>query len=85
MILKLKSTSTNIGTDGSASTVNDASVVTVLNTGTAPSKVTVSSTPSTEVYVGAGERVIIEKDKSETLTATVSAVVYASAIGYNIS
>lgn len=85
MILKVKSNSTNIGTDGSASTVNDASVVTVLNTGTAPSKVTISSTPSTEVYVGAGERVIIEKDKSETLTATVSAVVYASAIGYNIS
>lgn len=85
MILKVKSTATNIGTGGAPSTVSDASVVSVINTGTAPSMITIAGTTSAEVWIAAGERVVIEKEPNATLVATVSANVYASAIAYSVS
>lgn len=85
MILKVKSTAVNIGTGGSASAVSDASLVSVINTGIGASKVTINETVTKEVWIAAGERVVIAKDPTATIEASVSANVYASAIAYSVS
>ena len=79
MILKLKSTFVDIGTN--PGTVDNASVVSVINTTTSPVLIDVNGN---NAYIAAGERVVFEKEPAHVIGAG-AALVYASAIAYSIS
>jgi hypothetical protein len=66
MLIKLLASETNLAT---ATTVGGATVVRVLNTGSAASVTRKDSTPATigSVTLGAGEVAYLEKDSSDTL------------------
>ena len=64
------------------STVNDATLVSVLNTSTAVALVAVTET-SSSIYLNGGERVTIVKDSDHTLDGTAGdAAIWATAIAY---
>ena len=70
MILKLKSTSVDIGT--TPGTVDNASVVSVIDVN------------GNNAYIAAGERVVFEKEPAHIIGAG-AALVYATAIAYSVS
>ena len=79
MILKLKSTSVDIGT--TPGTVDNASVVSVINTTASPVVIDVNGNSA---HIAAGERVVFEKEPTHVIGAG-AALVYASAIAYSVS
>lgn len=79
MILRALSTAVDI--NSAADDVDSATLVSVVNTNTVP--VLVTNSNSNEIYIAAGERVVIEKESSETLDATTGAAsVWASKVAY---
>ena len=82
MILKLKSPPVEL--NGTGNTVNSASVVSIINTNSAFTIITIVSS-GYAVHIKAGERVVLEKDPAEELTSSEIAGVHATAIAYSIS
>ena len=82
MILKLKSPPVDL--DATGNTVNSASVVSIINTNSTFTIITIVSS-GYAVHVAAGERVVMEKDPTEELTSSEIAGVHATAIAYSIS
>lgn len=79
MILRALSTAVDI--NSAADDVDSATLVSVVNTGTAA--VLITNSNGNQVYIAAGERVVIEKDSTETLDATAGAAsVWASKVAY---
>lgn len=82
MILKLKSPPVDLNGTGNA--VNSASVVSIINTNSTFTLITIVSS-GYAVHVAAGERVVLEKDPADELTSSQTTGVHASAIAYSIS
>lgn len=82
MILKLKSPPVDL--DATGNTVNSASVVSIINTNSAFTIITIASS-GYAVHISAGERVVLEKDPAEELTSSVTTGVHATAIAYSVS
>jgi hypothetical protein len=82
MILKLKSPPVDL--DATGNTVNSASVVSIINTNSTFTIITIVSS-GYAVHIKAGERVVLEKDPAEELISSEIAGVYATAIAYSIS
>lgn len=84
MIIKPKGSSVNIV--GIASTVADsnnigATLVSLVNTQTAAVQVSLSP-DGTDVYVAAGERVLIQKLPATTITVASGSAVWATNVGF---
>jgi len=77
MILKLKSPPVDLNATGN--TVNSASVVSIINTNSTFTIITIVSS-GYAVHIKAGERVVLEKDPAEELTSSEIAGVHATAI-----
>ena len=82
MILKLKSPPVDLNATGN--TVNSASVVSIINTNSTFTIITIVSS-GYAVHIKAGERVVLEKDPAEELTSSEITGVHATAIAYSIS
>jgi len=82
MILKLKSPPVDL--NGTGNTVNSASVVSIINTNSTFTIITIVSS-GYAVHISAGERVVLEKDPVEELTSSVTTGVHATAIAYSVS
>lgn len=80
MIIKPLSTAVDI--DAAADDVSSATLVSVVNTNT--TACLIANSNGNEIYIAAGERVLIEKLASETLNATTgsSASVWATSVAY---
>lgn len=80
MIVKPLSTAVNI--QSAASSVSEATLVSVVNTNTTPALIVNSN--GNGVYIAAGERMMIQKNPSETLQATTGAstAVWASSVAF---
>lgn len=80
MIVKPLSPALNI--QSAASSVSEATLVSVVNTNTAPALIVNSN--GNGVYIAAGERMMIQKNPSETLQATTGAstAVWASSVAF---
>lgn len=80
MIVKPLSTAVNI--QSAASSVSEATLVSVVNTNTSPALIVNSN--GNGVYIAAGERMMIQKNPSETLQATTGAstAVWASSVAF---
>jgi hypothetical protein len=80
MILKPKGAAANIQT--AASALSNATLVSVVNTNTTAALIENSN--GNEVYIAAGERVLIEKEPAETLEATTgaTAAVWATSVAF---
>jgi len=80
MILKSKGVSVDI--QAAANLVGDATIVSVINTNTAP--VLIVNSNGNNLWIAAGERVLIKKEYDETLQATTGATaeVWATPVGY---
>jgi hypothetical protein len=80
MILKTKGVSVDIQT--AANLVGDATIVSVINTNTAP--VLIVNSNGNNLWIAAGERVLIKKEYDETLQATTGATteVWATPVAY---
>ena len=80
MILKTKGLSVDI--QAGANLVGDATIVSVINTNTAP--VLIVNSNGNNLWIAAGERVLIKKEYDETLQATTGATaeVWATPVGY---
>ena len=75
----IKPLSTNVNIASAASDVSSAKLVSIINTETTVVTVTVSN--GNEVNVAAGERILLEKETSETISSTGSNV-FASKVAY---
>jgi len=82
MILKLKSPPVDL--TGTGNTVNSASVVSIINTNSTFTIITIVSS-GYAVHISAGERVVLEKDPVEELTSSETTGVHATAIAYSVS
>lgn len=82
MILKLKSPPVDLNATGN--TVNSGSVVSIINTNSTFTIITIVSS-GYAVHIKAGERVVLEKDPAEELTSSEIAGVHATAIAYSVS
>jgi len=80
MILKTKGVSVDI--QAGASSVADAVLVSLINTNTAP--VLIVNSNGNNIWIAAGERVVMKKQDDETLQATTGATtsVWATPVGY---
>jgi hypothetical protein len=79
-ILKPQGVSVNI--QSLASAVSGSTLVSVLNTDTAPALI-VNSTTNGEIHIAAGERVLIEKAADDVLDGTAGgAAIYATSVAY---
>ena len=80
MILKTKGVSVDI--QAAANLVGDATIVSVINTNTAP--VLIVNSNGNNLWIAARERVLIKKEYDETLQATTGATaeVWATPVGY---
>jgi len=80
MILKSKGVSVDI--QAAANLVGDATIVSVINTNTVP--VLIVNSNGNNLWIAAGERVLIKKEYDETLQATTGATaeVWATPVGY---
>jgi len=80
MIIKPVSVAADL--DSAASNVSSATLVSVVNTNSAACLIVNSN--GNGFYIGAGERVVVEKLSTETLEATTgsSASVWASSVAY---
>lgn len=80
MILKTKGVSVDIQTG--ASTVADAVLVSIVNINTAA--VLIVNSNGNNIWIAAGERVIMQKEFDETIQATTGATtsVWATPVGY---
>ena len=80
MILKSKGVSVDI--QAAANLVGDATIVSVINTNTVP--VLIVNSNGNNLWIAAGERVLIRKEYDETLQATTGATaeVWATPVGY---
>lgn len=79
MILRALSTAVDI--NSTADDVDSATLVSVVNTDTVP--VLIANSNGNEIYIAAGERIVIEKASTETLDATAGAAsVWASKVAY---
>ena len=80
MILKPQGTAVDI--QGVASALTNATLVSVVNTNTTAALIVNSN--GSEVYLAAGERVLIEKLPAETLIATTGATteVWATSVAF---
>ena len=80
MILKSKGVSVDI--QAGANLVGDATIVSVINTNTVP--VLIVNSNGNNLWIAAGERVLIKKEYDETLQATTGATaeVWATPVGY---
>ena len=80
MILKTKGLSVDI--QAGANLVGDATIVSVINTNTVP--VLIVNSNGNNLWIAAGERVLIKKEYDETLQATTGATaeVWATPVGY---
>lgn len=80
MILKTKGLSVDI--QAGASSVADAVLVSLINTNTAP--VLIVNSNGNNIWIAAGERVVMKKQDDETLQATTGATtsVWATPVGY---
>jgi hypothetical protein len=79
-ILKAKSVAVDI--NAAANTVSDATLVSAINTGTAAVLIVDQGTGN-GIYIGAGERVFIEKASDSGLDATTGAAsVWATSVAY---
>jgi hypothetical protein len=80
MIVKPLSTAVNI--QSAASSVSEATLVSVVNTNTVPALIVNSN--GNGVYIAAGERMMIQKNPSETLQATTGAstAVWATSVAF---
>jgi len=80
MILKSKGVSVDIQT--AVNLVADATIVSVINTNTVP--VLIVNSNGTNLWIAAGERVLIKKEYDETLHATTGATaeVWATPVAY---
>ena len=84
----VKPLTTAVDINSGASNVSSSVLVSVLNPGAAAVKIT--STPAgasnygsaSEVYIGAGERIVIKKESDQTLQAGGSGSVWASGVAF---
>jgi len=84
----IKPLTTAVDINSGASNVSSSKLVSVLNPGAGAVKIT--STPhgdsnyssASEVYVGAGERIVIKKESDQTLQADGSGSVWASGVAF---
>lgn len=77
----LKATSVSVDVNATASTVSDATLVSVLNT-TASATQVIDQGTGNNIYIGAGERVFIEKASTSSLSAPDAGPVWATAVAY---
>jgi hypothetical protein len=77
----LKATSVAVNINAGANTVSDATLVSVINT-TASATQVVDQATGNNIYIGAGERVFIEKASDSNLEAPDAGPVWASAVAY---
>tara|TARA_B100001113_G_scaffold28003_1_gene20257 strand:+ start:59 stop:307 length:249 start_codon:yes stop_codon:yes gene_type:complete len=80
MIIKPLSASADIASAAN-STINDATLIRVVNVSNATVKVTIAGSVATDLYVTAGESVIIEKEQGAATTSNGSTV-WATKIAY---
>lgn len=80
MIVKPLSAAVNV--QAAASDVSDATLVSLVNTNA--SAVLIVNSNGNQVYIAAGERVVIQKNPSETLQATTgaSSAVWATSVAF---
>lgn len=78
----LKPTGLTVDINAAANTVSDSSLVSIVNTATSPALVTDDGS-GFNVYLAAGERVLIEKDHTSELDGTTGAAsIYATPVAY---
>lgn len=77
----LKPVSVAVDINSAASTVSGSTLVSVVNTTAAPTQVVDQGTGN-NIYLGAGERVFIEKASDSSLQAPDAGPVWATAVSY---
>ena len=77
----LKATSVAADINAAPSTLGNATLVSVVNTTAAPTQIIDQGTGN-NIYIGAGERVFIEKAADSSLQAPDAGPVWASAVAY---
>lgn len=77
----LKATSVAVDINAGANTVSDATLVSLLNT-TASATQVIDQGTGNNIYIGAGERVFIEKASASNLQAPDAGPVWATAVAY---
>ena len=82
MILKDKSPPVDL--DGTGNNVHSGSVVSIINTNSGSTIITLTGSGNA-VHIAGGERVVLEKNPDELLTSSVTTGVHATAIAYTVS